>query len=213
MLVNDVLGFFYCLDASVDGEFQVGEVVLQLVDSIIPQWRHISVLSGTQPFEKSLPGMDDEVVDVVLTRNLGHKIPGKLIGVELIHSQPAFDCARSPFDSLPHGPETVVDESRLSHQACPEGARLDPGTGTANIKVDFVVAIVDCHLSCFCQFFGVTASKLQDNRMLLGVKWEYFVVHALDGIVVDHFRVDGGFLGQQPDEASEMSIRDILEYG
>lgn len=70
MFVEDIPRFLEGLDASVDGEVNMRKLLLQFIDSVIPQGRHIAVLSWIQALEKSLTSMDDKVTYITFLRNL-----------------------------------------------------------------------------------------------------------------------------------------------
>ncbi len=113
------------LDTAVDEDFQLREILLQLIGVVILQRRDLAIFLGTQALEDGIAGMHDEGLAAGLG-NLADEIAHEVIGLHVIDA-----------DAVLHG---HVDGHRILHGfdaighqawARPSGRRRKPPSGRA----------------------------------------------------------------------------------
>lgn len=99
--------------------------------------------------------MDNKMVYVTFFRYFPHEISNKLIGVELVNPQSAFNCAINPINPFSHCLHALVHELGLLHEAGSKGSFLHSGTRAADIKVDLIIPILNSDLGSIGQLGGI----------------------------------------------------------
>lgn len=144
--------------------------------------------------------------------NLINKVFDKFVAVELVNSQPTFDCA---FDGncLSHSLHALLYYFRFLHQASPERPLLYFGTGTANIEIDLIVPILLSEYCSLRQLLRIGASQLENDGVLILVEGEEMVMTVDDCIVMEHFGVESRLFGDQTHEVAEVGVGDVDHRG
>lgn len=154
--------------------------------------------------------MNDIMFDVAFPGGFFYEIPGEFIRIEFINAQPALYCAGCPLHSLPHRLHALIHQLRLLHQARSERSFLHFGTGTSYIQIYLIIAIPNPDLGSIGQPVRVRAPQLEHDGVLAVMKGQHGSMIINERIVVKHFRVDGGLLGEQAGEVAEVGIRNVL---
>ena len=86
--------------------------------------------------------------------------------VSVVHAQSALDCDWNA-NLLAHLSTNFCNLMRLEHEdssKCPISGLL---TGTAAVNIYFVIAPLLHNFCCLSHFYGIVASQLKDNRVLI----------------------------------------------
>ena len=76
---------------AIDSKLQVGEVLHELVDEVILQWRDLAIIIRREVLiQNSLPRMDDEVFNLSFGMHMLNEMSEVFIRVDIIHSNATF---------------------------------------------------------------------------------------------------------------------------
>lgn len=188
----------------------VGKLACDLTHPLVLEGRDASVLLWIEPLKKGLPGMHDECVHWGFLLHFCNEFPEKLIGVELVHSQPAFTSDWN-FDAFSHSLQTFRYQIRVLHQTGSEASTLHLRWRTATVQINLVVSELLPQLACNGQLLRIIASQLKSNWFFdwkeLQLILSCFLVE--DWARMDHFCVEERPFGKQSEKHSEVAVSHV----
>ncbi len=199
------LAILQAADAAVDGDAQLREFLLELVDLLVTQRRDLPVFLRRQARQPGLARMHHEH----LAAGRGHGFDEgaqEHVVLAVVDADAAFHRDRHPA-RRPHCRHGRRDPLRLGHQAGAEAAFLHPVRGTAAVEIDLVVTVFHGDGGGLRQRLGLAAAELQGQRMLARIKAQVAPgIAAQDRPGVDHLRVQPRMPRQQAQEIAAVPV-------
>src|SRR5690606_37287603 len=202
--------FVQSLDASVEDDFQFGEVRLQLLRDVVAQWWDLTILFRREAFENG----DSRVYGKAAAAGVSYladKITQLGIAVATVDADSML-YRHIDFNCITHGFYAIGYQRRMSHQAGADHVVLHSVAGATNVQVDLVVTMVLGHLGAGCEITRHAAAELQRQRML------HFVMAHNASRIEKNQREDGdnhgvkqGITGKLTQEVPAMQISPIQQ--
>nr|GEX44184.1 transaldolase [Tanacetum cinerariifolium] len=199
--VQVFLALLQRLDATVEDNFQLGKVMLELGGDIIAQRRDVTVFLGRQTLKDGDAGVHGEAGATGIADG-ADELAQLLVTVASIDADAVLHRHRNRH-RVAHGLDAVGDQLRMPHQHRADHVVLHPIAGAADVEVHLVVARRLRQACAGSQVSRVAAAQLQRQRMLRLV-----VAQEPLGVTVQQ-RAGGDHLGieqrERPDTGSHQA--------
>src|SRR5664280_1415029 len=158
-------------NAAIEDEAETRKVMLQAVDRLVAQRRHLPVFLRAQAMQPGIAGMDDEDLATAPLADGADEIAHESVVLEAIDADAMFHGHRNG-NGVAHRLDAIGDQLGLGHETGAERAALDPLARAAAVEVDLVVAPTLTEPRTRGESRRVAAAELQRKRSLFAVEIE-----------------------------------------
>jgi len=155
-------------DAAVQYDRQAREFPLELIHTIVVQWRDAAVVLWAEPLQDRYARVDDERIAAGRVQS-GDKFPQEFVTGLVIDADTRLYSHWHIADRA-HFPETTCDDIGTGHQTSAELAALNSVARAADIDVYFIVTRLRTQLCGVRHHLWLAAAELQGDGMLRHIK-------------------------------------------
>mmetsp|Transcript_26258 Transcript_26258/g.25425 ORF Transcript_26258/g.25425 Transcript_26258/m.25425 type:complete len:264 (-) Transcript_26258:30-821(-) len=194
-------------EASIDDEFEVGEVFFELEDPVVLEDGNVSIVLGVESMEEALASMDDELGDAALDADDLDEVEDVFVLVEVVDAEAALDGHRDAH-LLPHLRRYLRHQFWIFHQNSPKAAISGLVAGAAAVHIHLIEAVLLNDLGGHRHLHRVVPAQLTDHWVLVWSEVQELVseLGIEDCVLIEHLCVEVAVLGEQTHEEPEVLV-------